>query len=184
MQQFHNLSRESYLFSYCLNRSRSSYKNYFRFASLHDDILEIALKRAHERITMRRQLKEYTQNLERMVEEKSRKLIEAERMAAVGQTIAGLSHAIKNIASGLKGGSFVLEKGIELDNKTYLLQGWEMLKGNVDKIKNLSLDLLNFGRGEELQMVPADPLAPVHEVLALLQSKAESDHHPARHSES
>jgi YesN/AraC family two-component response regulator len=104
----------------------------FVIQPINDDILEIALKRAHERITMRRQLKEYTENLERMVEERSRKLIEAERMAAVGQTIAGLTHAIKNIAGSIKGGSFVLEKGIEPDNKTYLLQGWEMLKGNYD----------------------------------------------------
>ncbi|MFH1488781.1 MAG: response regulator [Pseudomonadota bacterium] len=46
------------------------------------DILEIALKRAHERISMRLREKEYTENLERLVREKSEKLVEAERQLA------------------------------------------------------------------------------------------------------
>ena len=70
---------------------------------INDDVLEIALKRAHDRISMRAQLRAYTENLERLVEEKSRQLIEAERLAAVGETVAGLSHTIKNIAGGLDG---------------------------------------------------------------------------------
>jgi PAS domain S-box-containing protein len=71
---------------------------------INDDALEIALKRAHERILMRRQLREYTENLERLVEEKSAKLIEAERKAAVGQALEGLAVAMQNIASDLDGG--------------------------------------------------------------------------------
>ena len=88
---------------------------------INDDALEIALKRANERISLKAQIGEYTENLERLVEEKTQKLVEAERLAAVGQTVAGLSHAIKNITGGLKGGAFVLEKGIELDEKKYLM---------------------------------------------------------------
>jgi len=140
---------------------------------VNDEVLEIALKRAEERISMKRQIREYTENLEQLVEEKSRKLVEAERMAAVGQTIAGLSHAIKNIASGLKGGTFVLEKGIDLNNKKYLREGWEMVKGNVDKIKNLSLDLLNYGKSSGAVFRLCDPNTPVTEVVKLMKSGAE-----------
>ena len=84
---------------------------------INDEVLGIALKRARERISMRRQLREYTQNLEKLVEEKAQKLVEAERMAAVGQTVIELSHTIKNIANGLKGSIFVLGKGVELENR-------------------------------------------------------------------
>ncbi|MDM8517867.1 response regulator [Desulfobacterales bacterium HSG16] len=140
---------------------------------INDDILEIALKRAHERISMRRKIREYTLNLEQLVEEKSRKLIEAEKLAAVGQTIAGLSHAIKNIAGGLKGGTFILEQGIEQDDKTCLDQGWKMVKGNVDKIKNLSIDLLNYGKSAESSFRLCDPGKPVIEVVNLMRPRAE-----------
>ncbi|MCF8091946.1 MAG: response regulator [Desulfotignum sp.] len=46
---------------------------------INNDILEIALKRANDRITTRRQLDRYTRNLETLVEEKTRKLAESEK---------------------------------------------------------------------------------------------------------
>ncbi|CAB1074605.1 hypothetical protein D1AOALGA4SA_2424 [Olavius algarvensis Delta 1 endosymbiont] len=135
---------------------------------INDEILDIALQRAQERIATRRQLNEYTQRLEQLVREKTQKLLEAERLAAVGQTVADLSHAIKNIVGGLKGGTFVLEKGIELSHEKYLMQGWEMIKGNVEKITNLSLDLLNYAKGTELKFQLTDPNQPVCEVVELM----------------
>lgn len=138
-----------------------------------EEILSIALNRAEERISMRQRLKEYTQNLEQMVQDKTNQLIEAERLAAVGQTVAGLSHAIKSIASGLKGGAFVLEEGIQQDNRKYLLQGWEMVKGNVDKITNLSLDLLDYAKTADVSYQMGDPNGPVQEVVDLMKPKAE-----------
>lgn len=140
---------------------------------INDDALDIALKRAHEKIQLRNQLREYTENLERLVSEKAQKLLEAERLAAIGQTVATLAHAIKNIIGGLKGGMYVLEKGIELGNKTYLSQGWAMLKGNVDKIKNLCLDLLNYAKEREPDYRLCDPNDPLRDVYRLMVSRAE-----------
>ena len=139
-----------------------------------DQVLEIALKRARERIKLRRQIREYTENLERLVDEKARKLIAAERMAAIGETIAGLSHTIKNIAGGLKGGIFVLEKGIELDDRPYLEQGWNLVRGNVDKIHGLSMDLLNYGKYAEINCRDCDPNQPARDIVALLKGRAEA----------
>lgn len=142
---------------------------------VNDEALEISLKRAHERIRMRQMLKAYTENLERLVEEKSKKLVDAERLAAIGETVAGLSHTIKNIASGLKGGIFVLEKGMELDDKSFQRQGWEMVKGNVDKITNLSLNLLNYAKSTELHCQMCDPNVPAAEVVELMSPLAKEN---------
>ncbi len=139
-----------------------------------DEALEVALKRALERISTRKQLRDYTENLETLVQEKTAKLIEAERLAAVGEAIAGLSHAIKNIAGGLKGGAFVLEKGIELHNETYLHQGWEMVKGNVEKIMSLSMSLLDYGKSSELHCQDCDPNQPAREVFDLMKPLADA----------
>jgi len=139
---------------------------------INDEILEIALQRAHERITMRRKLDDYTHNLEQLVRDKTKQLVASERLAAIGQTVAVLSHAIKNITGGLKGGAFVLEKGIELDEKKYLLQGWEMIKGNVDKITNLSLDLLNYAKDSRPDFKKCYPVQPAREVVALMRPRA------------
>lgn len=140
-----------------------------------DDALTVSLRRAEERIEMRRQLKAYTENLERLVEEKSRQLIEAERLAAVGETVAGLSHTIKNVAGGLEGGIFVLGKGIEADDAAYIKQGWELVRSNVDRIKTLSLDLLNFAKTDRTEYRLVDPEQPARQVVDLMSSKAK-DH--------
>ncbi|CAB5079354.1 Two-component system sensor histidine kinase [Olavius algarvensis associated proteobacterium Delta 3] len=71
---------------------------------INEDALEIALKRAMEKISMRHQLREYTENLERMVEEKSARLVQIERQLAVGQAIEGLSSAMSGIAGDVEGG--------------------------------------------------------------------------------
>jgi signal transduction histidine kinase len=139
---------------------------------INDDVLKIALKRARERIAMRRQLAAYTENLETLVEEKTRSLVEAERMAAIGRTVAGLSHSIKNIAGGLKGGAFVLEKGLELEDKAYLHQGWQMLRGNIEKITQLSLDLLNYAKTASVSRRLCDPNEPAADVVSLLDPRA------------
>ena len=139
---------------------------------INDDALEIALKRANERIFLKARMQEYTENLERLVEEKTRELLATERLAAVGQTVAGLAHAIKNVASGLKGGAFVLEKGIQLDNQKYLLEGWEMIKGNLNKIGNMTLDLLNYSKDRVPDYQLCDLNLPAREVFDLMFQEA------------
>jgi signal transduction histidine kinase/FixJ family two-component response regulator len=71
---------------------------------INDDVLEIALNRANEKILMRQQLRQYTENLEALVREKSAKLIEVERQVAVGQAVESLSSAMRDIAGDLEGG--------------------------------------------------------------------------------
>jgi signal transduction histidine kinase len=139
------------------------------------DVLEFSLRRARERFSMRRRLREYTEDLERLVREKTRQLIDAERFAAIGEAVASLSHGIKNIAGGLRGGLFVLKKGIELENRTYLEQGWGLVSRNVDTIKNLSLDLLDFGKAGVLSLQTGDPNGPARNACSLMGPRAEEE---------
>jgi len=142
---------------------------------IHTPVLERAIEHAAERITMRKQLAEYTQRLEALVAEKTKKLIDAERLAAIGQTVAGLSHSIKNITGGLKGGAFVLEKGIYMNNPQYLQQGWQLVSRNVDKIAHLSLDLLHYAKTGDINYQRCNPNRPVQEVIELMTPRAEEE---------
>lgn len=135
---------------------------------INDEALKIALERSHQRINIRKKLKEYTEDLERLVHEKTEKLIDAERLGAVGQTVAGLSHAIKNIASGLKGGTFVLEEGLASGDMKTLDQGWKMVRGNVEKITKLSVDLLNYAKTGEIHYQMCNPNQVLEDVYDLM----------------
>ncbi len=137
-----------------------------------NDALEIAVHRASDRIAMRRQLRQYTERLEQLVEEKTRRLIDAERLAAVGEAISGLSHTIKNIAGGLRGGMFVLERGIDQQDRECLTQGWSMVKGNAEKLYKLAIDLLHYGKAAELHMQWCDPNRVAEQALESVRDRA------------
>jgi signal transduction histidine kinase len=139
---------------------------------INSDVLEIALKRVNEKIRLKAEVRNYTENLEKLVEEKTRKLVEAERLAAVGQTVAGLAHAIKNVTSGLSGGMYVLETGVELGDDFYRSQGWEMITRNIARIERMVLDLLSYAKERKPAYQLCDPNLPAQEVFDLMRSKA------------
>ncbi|MFO7965001.1 MAG: hybrid sensor histidine kinase/response regulator [Desulfobacterales bacterium] len=137
-------------------------------------VLQIALKRAKERIVLRNRLREYTETLEKLVAEKTGKLIEAERLAAAGEVVAGLSHTIKHIATGLKGSIYVSEDALARDDIDQVRQGLDMIKENVDKIAGLSMDMLNYRRYAGIHRRMADPNEAAMAVLNLVSPRAAS----------
>ncbi|UZP68336.1 response regulator [Desulfovibrio mangrovi] len=70
---------------------------------INDDVLEIALKRAHERITMRASLNRHTENLEQMVEEQAARLIEQERQLAALQVAEGFADGMRALCNSIDG---------------------------------------------------------------------------------
>jgi len=49
--------------------------------------------------------------------------LQAERMAAIGETTAALSHSIKNILQALRGGADVVELGLKANNVAQITKG-------------------------------------------------------------
>ena len=52
----------------------------------------------------------------------------------MGQTIATLSHHIKNILQGIRGGSYLVEMGLENEDNAVVRKGWEIVRRNQNKI--------------------------------------------------
>ena len=98
--------------------------------------------------------------------------IRAERMAAIGQTIASVSHDVKNILAGLQGGMELVDMGLQVENEKTLTEGWSMVKGNVGKISDLVLDMLNYSREKGPSLLPANVNRIVSEVTQLYSEKA------------
>jgi FixJ family two-component response regulator len=65
------------------------------------EALEIALRRAREKITMRRRLQDYTRSLEQLVREKTEL---QDHLASLGLMIGSISHGMKGLLTSLDGG--------------------------------------------------------------------------------
>jgi two-component system, NtrC family, sensor kinase len=99
-------------------------------------------------------------------------LVQAERLAAVGQTIATLSHHVKNILQGIRGGSYLIEEGLKNSDTELIRKGWNIVDKNQEKISNLVMDMLTFSKERQPERVPAQLNQVTGEVLELMQVRA------------
>ncbi len=80
------------------------------------------------------------------------KIIGQERMAAIGQTVAGISHCVKNMLSGLRGGMGLLEVAAKVENWDAAGKGMVVLRNNIERISLLVLDMLDYSKEEKKPM--------------------------------
>jgi len=108
----------------------------------------------------------------REIKRLEKELVKSERLAAVGQTVAGLAHGIKNILHGLKGGSYLVDIGIQRDDTEKLKKGWETIKRNIGRTSNLVMDLLSYSKEREPEYDACEPNEIVNDVYELVKAKA------------
>jgi len=98
--------------------------------------------------------------------------LQAERLAAVGQTIATLSHHIKNILQGIRGGSYLIDMGLNGKDEAIVRRGWTIVEKNQAKIYNLVMDMLSFSKDREPALESAELNQTVADVVELMQARA------------
>jgi len=98
--------------------------------------------------------------------------LDAERLAAVGQTVAGLAHGVKNLLMGIDGGMYVLESGMEKGDAGRILKGWEMLKQDIARITAFVKEFLEFAKGRTADVELVDPNQPAKDVFSLFRDTA------------
>ena len=99
-------------------------------------------------------------------------MVQSERLAAVGQTIATLSHHIKNVLQGIKGGGYLVDMGLENDDLAVVRKGWDIVGRNQGKISSLVMDMLSFSKEREPDPVPTDLVALVADIVETVQQRA------------
>ncbi|MHC5001858.1 MAG: ATP-binding protein, partial [Planctomycetota bacterium] len=99
--------------------------------------------------------------------------LQTERLAAVGQAMASLSHSVKNILQGLRGGADAVELALKRGDLALAEEGWPILARNLDRIYALTLNMLTYSRPPhlEVELLPVPPL--VEEVVELLKPQAD-----------
>lgn len=99
--------------------------------------------------------------------------VRTERLAAAGETVAALSHYIKNVLQGLKGGSDVVEMGLRATKMETIEQGWEIVRRNLDNIYSLTMNMLAFAKQREPRREPIQLSAIVDDILRLVRHRAQ-----------
>jgi PAS domain S-box-containing protein len=129
-----------------------------------------------ERQQMLAKLEEYSQQLEQMVDKRTRQLketqeqlVKAERLAAIGQVAAMVGHDLRNPLTGIKGAAYYLKTkpNLRIDQKS--LEMLELIERDVEYSNKIITDLMDYSREIRLELTETDPNSIMKEALSLLQ---------------
>ena len=123
-------------------------------------------------------------HLQNMRESKALKaqLLKKTRLAAVGETTAGLAHCIKNLMHGLGSASHIVDQGLKDGDLELAGQGWRMVRLNLDRVDVLTQDLLAYAKDRRPQYQPFSLNELLAECRSLVAGRAADlggDHHGA-----
>jgi PAS domain S-box-containing protein len=99
------------------------------------------------------------------------------QLALTGRAVAGMAHRVKNILMGLEGGIFIVNEGLDNNERTSIEQGWEMVERNVGLVTGIVKDLLYCSKDREPSFESGIcPQDIVREVRDLYAARMSDDH--------
>lgn len=101
-----------------------------------------------------------------------RESMERERLAAIGMATAGLGHCIKNILTGIRGGAQFINMAIEKQDFKYLVRGWPILRGAMERIDRLVMNMLVFSKDRRPDRVRTNVNTLIADVLGLFEERS------------
>ena len=117
---------------------------------------------------MEQKLEECTLEL-RHAQEELRKI---RRLATIGEGVTEIAHYIKNILTGLRGGMYMVNTAITKDKSHMLIEGWAMVRRNIENVSSLLRDVLKFSMERIPERIVCSPNEIASNAVELFRAKA------------
>lgn len=101
-----------------------------------------------------------------------REVVQRERLATIGQVMAGLSHDIKNMLQSMRGARFLLEQGIQRDDLEAVRRAYPLFSAALDRISAFTLDMLDYSKSRVPTRDEQDLNVLVTEIATAMQPAA------------
>ncbi|HSO20058.1 MAG TPA: hybrid sensor histidine kinase/response regulator, partial [Desulfosarcina sp.] len=134
------------------------------------DVLEIALRRAREKIAMRRRLQDYTRSLEQLVREKSQL---QDHLASLGLMIGSISHGMKGLLTSLDGGLYLVSSGLGAKDLDRIADGSKTAEEAANRIRKMVLDILYYAKERSLKRAPVRAVDLAEELARTIRPRVD-----------
>ncbi|MFX1295030.1 MAG: PAS domain S-box protein, partial [Promethearchaeota archaeon] len=128
-----------------------------------------------ERKALEETRKNYMQDLERMVESKTKELVQAEKLASIGMLSAGIAHEINNPIMGIINYAEIIKNELErVSNININSKPFSFLKNIIqesERIAKIATDLLMFARRDTDEYVYSQIFDAIDAAINLLTLK-------------
>jgi signal transduction histidine kinase len=112
-----------------------------------------------EKKNMQDKLSQYSQKLERLVEERTKqleetqlRLIKSERLAAIGELAGMVGHDLRNPLTGIKNAAYYLKKKLAMFPEDQVKAMIEIIEKGIDHSDKIISDLLDYSREMHLEL--------------------------------
>ncbi|MBN1126132.1 MAG: GAF domain-containing sensor histidine kinase [Sedimentisphaerales bacterium] len=96
---------------------------------------------------------------------------EMERLAMAGKATLKLSHSVKNVLQMIGGAAEVVDYGLQTNQIDRVKCSWQILKPNVDRMKRLVLDMLDYSKERRLEIEDCDFNRVIQGAVETVQSQ-------------
>ena len=129
-----------------------------------------------ERNQMQKKLEEYSQQLETLVEQRTKQLREAqeqlvrsERLAAIGQVAAMVGHDLRNPLTSIASVAYYLKKKLDQKTDETTREMLEIIEKDIEYSDNIITDLLDYSREVKLELTETNLKTVVNEALSAVK---------------
>jgi PAS domain S-box-containing protein len=96
-----------------------------------------------------------------------------DELTNLGLLVGSVSHGIKGLLTGLDGGMYLLNTGVEKGRPERVEEGWQMVRRNVEQIRSVVLDLLYIAKEREPAWESVSLLETARAAAEVVRAKAE-----------
>ncbi|HOX40370.1 MAG TPA: ATP-binding protein [Candidatus Brocadiia bacterium] len=75
--------------------------------------------------------------------------LQMERLAAIGEAIAGMAHCVKNVLNTINCGAYIIDSGISKQDWDTVQKGWGLMGNSNNFLKKMVLDMLAYSKPRE-----------------------------------
>ena len=100
------------------------------------------------------------------------KIVKTERLAAIGQTVAGITHCINNVLNGIQGGSYLIDTGLSENDNECIAKGCKVVKEANMFVQDLVRNMLTYSKERKHVFEICDIKEIIDSVCYMLSLKA------------
>lgn len=134
------------------------------------------LRDATERKQLEEKLEEYSQQLEALVEKRTRQLketqnqlLKSERLAAIGELASMVGHDLRNPLTGIAGAAYYLKTKLDSGTDQKTMEMLEFIEKDIEYMNNIINDLLDYSREIRLELAEATPQSITKAALSFIK---------------
>ena len=98
-----------------------------------------------------------------------------DHLASLGLHIGSVSHGLKQVLTGLDGGSYLIESGLTKNDNQQISEGWEIVKEKLSKTRQMVLDILFHTKKREPDRSKVLLQELIKEIVSSIKPKADQE---------